>query len=120
MLRSEHGTTTVLLQLRTTLAPRLRCNLNSPFPPGASAIRLTRLFATLTTRNTRSMLFADCPSHDPMKVLVSLLFLAGVIANAQAPAIPVGYDAYRQWGKWPYQRIGMRAYMRSTYDRSGG
>ena len=66
------------------------------------------------------MLFADCPSHDPMKVLVSLLFLAGVIANAQAPAIPVGYDAYRQWGKWPYQRIGMRAYMRSTYDRSGG
>lgn len=36
------------------------------------------------------------------------------------PVIPVGYDAYRQWDRWPYQRIGVRAYMRSTYDRSGG
>ena len=34
--------------------------------------------------------------------------------------IPVGLDAYRQWERWPYQRIGARAYMRSTYDRSGG
>ena len=24
------------------------------------------------------------------------------------------------WERWPYQRIGARAYMRSTYDRSGG
>jgi hypothetical protein len=36
------------------------------------------------------------------------------------PIIPVGLDAYRQWERWPYQRIGARAYMRSTYDRSGG
>src|SRR5215469_11823622 len=42
---------------------------------------------------------------------------AGVVAPA---AIPVGYDASRQWNHWPYQRIGMRAYMRSTYDRTGG
>jgi hypothetical protein len=34
--------------------------------------------------------------------------------------IPVGLDAYRQWDRWPYQRIGARAYMRSTYDRAGG
>ena len=34
--------------------------------------------------------------------------------------IPVGLDAYRQWDHWPYQRIGARAYMRSTYDRTGG
>src|SRR6185503_18735195 len=34
--------------------------------------------------------------------------------------IPVGLDAYRQWERWSYQRIGARAYMRSTYDRSGG
>jgi hypothetical protein len=33
--------------------------------------------------------------------------------------IPVGLDAYRQWDRWPYQRIGLRAYMRSTYDRAG-
>jgi len=48
----------------------------------------------------------------------------GVIANlllaADMPVIPVGLDAYRQWDKWPYQRIGARAYMRSTYDRRGG
>jgi hypothetical protein len=38
----------------------------------------------------------------------------------EPPVIPVGLDAYRQWERWPYQRIGARAYMRSTYDRSGG
>ncbi len=36
------------------------------------------------------------------------------------PAIPVGFDAYKMWDKWPMQRIGVRAYMRSTYDRDGG
>lgn len=35
------------------------------------------------------------------------------------PIIPVAQDAYRMWDKWPYQRIGARAYMRSTYDRTG-
>ncbi|MCA8948035.1 MAG: DUF2961 domain-containing protein [Planctomycetes bacterium] len=41
-------------------------------------------------------------------------------AVAQAPsAIPVGYDAWLQWERWPQQRIGARAYMRSTYDRHG-
>jgi hypothetical protein len=35
------------------------------------------------------------------------------------PNIPVGLDAYRMWDKWPMQRIGDRAYMRSTYDREG-
>jgi hypothetical protein len=39
---------------------------------------------------------------------------------AGPPVIPVGYDAYRMWERWPYQRIGARAYMRSTYDRKGG
>ena len=36
------------------------------------------------------------------------------------PVVPVGLDAYRMWDKWPQQRIGVRAYMRSTYDRRGG
>ena len=35
------------------------------------------------------------------------------------PVIPVGLDAYRMWDQWPVQRIGARAYMRSTYDRAG-
>ncbi|MCK9641607.1 MAG: hypothetical protein M0R39_17020 [Prolixibacteraceae bacterium] len=36
------------------------------------------------------------------------------------PKIPIGMDAYRMWDQWPTQRIGVRAYMRSTYDRTGG
>jgi hypothetical protein len=42
------------------------------------------------------------------------------VAAAEPPVIPVGLDAYRQWERWPYQRIGARAYMRSTHDRTGG
>ena len=34
--------------------------------------------------------------------------------------IPIGYDAYRRLDELPLVRIGDRAYMRSTYDRSGG
>lgn len=36
------------------------------------------------------------------------------------PATPRGYDAFRRWDLLPQQRIGVRAYMRSTHDRLGG
>ena len=49
-----------------------------------------------------------------------LLVAIAAVAFAQPPVIPVGIDAYRQWERWAYQRIGARAYMRSTYDRAGG
>ena len=53
--------------------------------------------------------------------LASLSALALSTASAlEPPSIPVGLDSYLQWERWPYQRIGARAYMRSTYDRSGG
>jgi hypothetical protein len=52
-------------------------------------------------------------------VLLICLVLPPVLA-AEPPPIPVGLDAYRRWERWPYQRIGVRAYMRSTYDRRGG
>ncbi len=65
-----------------------------------------------------------------MNKLSALLFAAGLLAAwliaasaclaQEPPVIPVGLDAYRQWARWPYQRIGARAYMRSTYDRAGG
>ncbi|MDZ4819064.1 MAG: DUF2961 domain-containing protein [Planctomycetota bacterium] len=42
------------------------------------------------------------------------------VANQILPTVPIGLDAYRQWDRWPVQRIGVRAYMRSTYDRTGG
>jgi hypothetical protein len=52
-----------------------------------------------------------------------LLFSFGAVCMAQhastAP-IPVGLDAYRAWDRWDEQKIGMRAHMRSTYDRTGG
>jgi hypothetical protein len=46
--------------------------------------------------------------------------LPGPIRAEEPPVIPIGLDAYRMWERWPYQRIGARAYMRSTYDRAGG
>ncbi len=40
--------------------------------------------------------------------------------NADAPpTVPVALDAYRQWQRWAQQRIGVRAYLRSTFDRTG-
>src|SRR5437867_1878686 len=55
-----------------------------------------------------------------VKLPAVAFFLAALAAAAEPPVIPVGLDAYRMWERWPYQRIGARAYMRSTYDRSGG
>ena len=60
-------------------------------------------------------------------VLVSLV-LGGEAARAdeslavenELPTVPVGEDAYLMWDQLPRQRIGVRAYMRSTYDRTGG
>src|SRR5918994_3364252 len=51
-------------------------------------------------------------------LLVCVLASAGP-PRAADPAVPVGLDAYSQWERWPQQRIGVRAYMRSTYDRDG-
>lgn len=54
-------------------------------------------------------------------VLLTIALLSGTgAADDEPPVVPVGLDAYRMWDKWAYQRIGVRAYMRSTYDRTGG
>jgi hypothetical protein len=63
-----------------------------------------RRFAALTL-----FLAIGCGSADPAPG-----------APAGPPVLPVGLDAYRQWDQWYLQRIGARAYMRSTYDRAGG
>jgi hypothetical protein len=58
--------------------------------------------------------------------LVLLFFAADALAedavppSLQPPQIPIGFDAFTQWARWPYLRIGARCYMRSTFDRSGG
>ena len=62
-----------------------------------------------------------------LNILIFMIFSSFVTTGGLAaddarepPIIPVGLDAYRMWDRWAYQRIGVRAYMRSTYDRSGG
>src|SRR5437588_739284 len=56
-----------------------------------------------------------------LRFLPSLLLASHACAGAkEPPVIPVGLDAYRMWERWPYERIGARAFMRSTYDRRGG
>src|ERR1700748_3496563 len=54
------------------------------------------------------------------RVGAALLGCTIFVHAVEPPIIPVGLDAYRQWEKWPCLRIGARAYMRGTYDRSGG
>jgi len=55
------------------------------------------------------------------RALVALVCsVVGMASGAQAPVIAIAADAYRLWERWPYQHIGDRAYMRSTYDRAGG
>src|SRR3954451_24243274 len=51
---------------------------------------------------------------------VAIVCACAVVRGAELPPIPTGLDAYRLWESWPSQRIGARAYMRSTYDRRGG
>ncbi len=57
---------------------------------------------------------------------LAALALATLVVSAtrapaqQPPVIPIGLDAYRQWERWPWLRIGQLTSMRSTYDRSGG
>src|SRR5215468_9096418 len=52
--------------------------------------------------------------------LFTVLLALNGFAAPDPPPVPIGYDAYIKLDKWPYQRIGVRAYMRSTYDRRGG
>ena len=61
------------------------------------------------------------PNHRIALVGLALMVMQSTrTIAAEPPVIPVGLDAYRMWERWPYQRIGARAYMRSTYDRAGG
>src|SRR4051812_48602620 len=51
-------------------------------------------------------------------VLAMLLLCVASAANAQGPrepaklppTIPMGLDAFTQWERWPYLRIGVRCY----------
>jgi len=64
----------------------------------------------------------------PLRLLLVLAVAASCGAGAGSaheatfpalPLVPVGLDAYRQWERWPVLRLGTRAFMRSTHDRTG-
>lgn len=69
-------------------------------------------------------------NHIALKYRITFLLFAIMVVGAfsvvsgqekrSVTLIPVGLDAFRMWDKWPMQRIGVRTYMRSTYDREGG
>ncbi|MEZ4773280.1 MAG: hypothetical protein R3D00_08860 [Bacteroidia bacterium] len=52
-------------------------------------------------------------------LFLGLCFHTAYSQEIKLPTIPIGNDAYLNWDKIPYLRLGMRAYMRSTYDRNG-
>jgi hypothetical protein len=49
--------------------------------------------------------------------ILPFLLLSAFARTDEPPVIPVGFDAYRLWDRWPQQRIGARAYMRRTTGR---
>ena len=53
-------------------------------------------------------------------ILTRADFTAAEQSSNGSPQIPIGLNAIRQWERWPYLRIGVRCYMRSTFDRTGG
>lgn len=57
-------------------------------------------------------------------LIFSSLLYSSTTAQKEKPGkrftIPCGDDAYLLWEQLPLQRIGVRSYMRSTYDRAGG
>jgi hypothetical protein len=65
-------------------------------------------------------------SNNQLSIIFLICFLSLITSQIYCqkrsllPKTPVGLDAYRMWDQWPTQRIGTRAYMRSTYDRAGG
>ncbi len=73
-----------------------------------SDARLRRPVCALLVASVAIALAGGCSPHPQPTV------------SAPPPVIPVGLDAYRMWEKLPYLRIGVRAYLGSTYDRSGG
>jgi hypothetical protein len=74
-------------------------------------------------RNANSKTLKSTPSVAlALAAIFPLLSLNSplVAADHNIPVVPIGDDAYLMWDRWPYHRVGVRAYMRSTYDRTGG
>jgi hypothetical protein len=61
-----------------------------------------------------------CARHSLALVCVLALGCTARTRPTAVPPIPLGIDAYQALAQWSRLRIGMRAYLRSTYDRSGG
>lgn len=79
----------------------------SPGDPGVCCAVLRRLSIALAAAST-----IGCGTSSPAPSAPAI--------EADNPTIPIGFDAYRQWDRWPYLRLATRTSMRSTYDRAGG
>ena len=55
-----------------------------------------------------------------LHVKLAALFALRRRRPPRSARIPSAWTPTGMWDRWPYQRIGARAYMRSTYDRAGG
>jgi hypothetical protein len=61
-------------------------------------------------RLTQSKGCAMLPNRSTALWTLSLVLVLSTRTSAEEPpVIPIGLDAYRQWERWPYQRIGARA-----------
>ena len=56
----------------------------------------------------------------PLLLILALCDLPIGTLAGEPPVIPIGEDAYLMWDRLPYHRIGVRANMLCTYDRTGG
>jgi hypothetical protein len=78
-----------------------------------------RFLNTFSAFNVRGLRTLPVVLKSALRCLLLAVLTPGYCAG-QLPPLPIGEDAYLRWDLWPQQRLGVRAYMRSTYDRRGG
>src|SRR5437588_13052414 len=93
--------------------------MDSTFPPNVKRLPRRRT-AKQSLVVWRDHLRRSVRMKHPLLILLFTIATTSIVCADEPPVIPIGLDAYRQWQQWPLQRIGLRTYMRSTYDRRGG
>ncbi len=99
--------------------------------PSARRIHATRATAVsrplhaLSTATVWLSVGCDDPPAASYRPLTDAAVDTRIIVDAPPvfrplPTVAVGLDAYRQWDRLPTIKLGVRAVMRSTYDRTGG
>jgi Protein of unknown function (DUF2961) len=87
---------------------------------GLAAFGVAHALAGALSCQTHGAPAAPTPGRAPDAAAPGVVGVPASQLEPDNPAIPIGLEAYRRWDAWPSLRLGMRAYMRSTYDRAGG